>query len=1510
MGPPLVCAVCAAGMYQESDSVTLADTCTSCSAGRYALDHTFVGFDDSENKITAATFHDNAEEDCLFCEAGTQFSSTTTACSICEAGTYQHQNTAASVECSDCPTGRYLVDGGSTKDAHADVFQCLFCSAGTQFTVKTTLCSVCGAGKYQDQNTEASIECSDCPTGRYLVDVGTTALNHSSVAHCLFCGRGTYFVTPISVCTICAIGQYQSSATTASVACVNCPAGKNIFRDASTDKYMQWLLHDNLAQCVGCIAGQYLLSAVENCRVCPGGYYQKTTTGDVHNGKVVVACTACPAGKFIRDDGGDLDFHDEEKDCLGCQNGQFSSVGARFCQTCSAGKFGDAGGGTVAGVIVACVDCDIGKFQPNTGKASCRDCGKGRYGTQQGLAYCLPCIPGRFQVDEGQRLCSFCEVGQYLETLAGFQSTGLIGGCKHCPAGFQQTVPGSTNCIGCTPGKYYDGKHALLPDNIGAEFCQPCDGGKASKDSQSTVCDSCEAGRYVMSPGRDECKICDMGRYQDQTAQLTCKKCAKGQYSGPVVSISGIDLMAGKIGCDACPAGYEMSTTGGSACLECVPGRYFDGKNGSAARGGEQPTPGSHCSSCAPGQYTPVPMSSRCFLCDSGQFIENWGKSECKYCEKGQHQDQEGQESCKECLAGFFFDGQTQSSLPTKFCNKCVVGKSSKAGKSECKNCEKGQHQDQEGQESCKECLAGFFFDGQTRSAFCNECVAGKSSKAGSSVCDLCALGRYANEKGSEFCKSCAPGFFRDETRRTPSVCDACPAGYFSEKGAAITICSACDAGMFQEQTQQSACVSCPAGTFQDEKRATAVCKICPTGFVPVQATASTVCTKSPFKTPEECRPQVQYLDDSKEDRLEHECSECIVGADCSFSPSLSNLRPLEGFRPLRGKPNVYGRCPAGKKACPYVEPPLSPSMPLNLSCAAGHDSSSELCSVCLKGFAATTREEQCSKCPDSDTTNLLFAAAIFFALLVFCFLVWDNMDGASDMVPREHKTDHGVVEYSSEMPFHSIVIRIVSSYLQIAGMLLQFDLQLPKEVRTLITIESSSGALGEQLLLFDCGVELRDDMQMFLVKQIVSVWLFPFIGLIGCGLFWTLYHIRKRKEQELFFTATDGFVSSLMVLFFTLFPSLVNRLALSFSCQQYADVLLVTQALSVECFSEPHLQVVFAVGVPGIILFIVLIPGFLSWTLIRERKAGKLFGDQEHYDHDNTLRYGFVFAGYKPGWEWWESVIMARKCSFVMLAIFLRQYGPACQVVAASIVLVLALSAHLQTKPYHDSDHSRLESIGLHTCTLVLLATLLANLVGRETDLEGRDYLGPVSTVMLSIFVFGTTLYFFGEVVYTTIRASQHTKGAIGNAARGVAKCCGPRCKRLEDKAFKTIRIETRVRNSVLKLLHKKPAPSLNIEEHKKVHLPPMPQVQAGSGGSKVHPAKKARKWLPPKDVIKKNGIVQNVSKGLVKAIAAAEDTKRRVKVQQDKQHERLQKRIKIKHQQSLHRVASVKTK
>ena len=382
---------------------------------------------------------------------------------------------------------------------------------------------------------------------------------------------------------------------------------------------------------------------------------------------------------------------------------------------------------------------------------------------------------------------------------------------------------------------------------------------------------------------------------------------------------------------------------------------------------------------------------------------------------------------------------------------------------------------------------------------------------------------------------------------------------------------------------------------------------------------------------------------------------------------TISSLKAKPSFRALTWANDVFGKC-LSPNTCDLEK------YTNNSGCRPGHNSNtSELCAQCIVGWAATTRTEVCSECPDRATTIFLFCMAVLFVVGLFTYLVADSIDGAKEMI-----------ETKESMPFHSISIRIVSSYLQVAGMLMSFDLTLPASVRGLIMVEASTSSLSEQFLHFDCLTDLRGDGEMFVIKQLTSVWIIPFVSVLFCGLFWLIYSaITCCSKSSTKTKCMDGFVSSLMVLFYTVFPSVLSRLALSLSCRIYGSKQLLTEALSVTCWQGAHLTVVSLVAIPGILMYAIFIPIMLAKILYTARVNNTLYPTQSDYNAQYTIRYGFLFAGYRENFEWYESAVMLRKCAFVMLSIFLRPYGAAAQVVAVSMVLFLALSSHLHFRPY-----------------------------------------------------------------------------------------------------------------------------------------------------------------------------------------------------------------------------------
>lgn len=83
------------------------------------------------------------------------------------------------------------------------------------------------------------------------------------------------------------------------------------------------------------------------------------------------------------------------------------------------------------------------------------------------------------------------------------------------------------------------------------------------------------------------------------------------------------------------------------------------------------------------------------------------------------------------------------------------------------------------------------------------------------------------------------------------------------------------------------------------------------------------------------------------------------------------------------------------------------------------------------------------------------------------------------------------------------------------------------------------------------------------------------------------------------------------------------------------------------ECFEKQHLVFSLALGVPGIILFVVAPPLGLFWLLYK-RRGTSLYKDR------TRVKYLFLYHSYKEKFYYWEAV----KMLFILCLVCIKVYG------------------------------------------------------------------------------------------------------------------------------------------------------------------------------------------------------------------------------------------------------------
>jgi hypothetical protein len=178
---------------------------------------------------------------------------------------------------------------------------------------------------------------------------------------------------------------------------------------------------------------------------------------------------------------------------------------------------------------------------------------------------------------------------------------------------------------------------------------------------------------------------------------------------------------------------------------------------------------------------------------------------------------------------------------------------------------------------SCKNCLAGFYTDGQAPATSCKSCPAGYAQHlASSSYCLPCIPGKYNDqETGQTLCKGCTKGQFQSNSGQTG--CSDCRSGTFASQEAA-TKCEQCPLGRYSSETGKGECLTCPPSKYQD-MAGSVKCKMCGVaGTAPNDA--QTDCINPTYTVKSDCK-DTEYLDNADPDRDNHLCRPCPAGASC-----------------------------------------------------------------------------------------------------------------------------------------------------------------------------------------------------------------------------------------------------------------------------------------------------------------------------------------------------------------------------------------------------------------------------------------------------------------------------------------------------------------------------------------------------------------------------------------------------------------------------------------------------
>jgi hypothetical protein len=519
-------------------------------------------------------------------------------------------------------------------------------------------------------------------------------------------------------------------------------------------------------KCQECAAGTTPSDDKKTCVLCPVGTYN-TVPG--------AACGNCPAGTYREADGGD------GTECTKCSPGSWSAVGAGECTLCLPGYAAPEEGST------SCSACPAGSFSPIAGSHECDVCEPGSFSNTTAASSCYKCLPGYITIangDAGATFCTACGKGTFR---AGNATDNK---CQSCPAGYE-TVKASA-----------------------ADTCTPCGRGYFAAAPNTVACSACPAGKYADVTGLKSCKICSAGFVSTADSGLPASganalgnaaatastKCTACPYRTFRPSIYAANT------CTACPTGRETKlASGASTCVACIPGTVLL-YNATASR------LSTNCTACPAGTFTSAPGASlACTPCAAGSSVSDTGNQVCDICAPGTYQNATGKLDCIECPVGTYSEMTGAKNLAD--CKLAPAGNYAEGtGNDGFTPCLAGTYQDKPGQGACKNCPPGYACPAGSVNP--KPCAAGFFADMKQPFCRECPKGQYQDQTKQRACKPCPAGAYCPNTKTiTPAKC---PAGTFNKNlgTSTATSCAKCPINSFTNTQGQRTCQQCTSGQW------------------------------------------------------------------------------------------------------------------------------------------------------------------------------------------------------------------------------------------------------------------------------------------------------------------------------------------------------------------------------------------------------------------------------------------------------------------------------------------------------------------------------------------------------------------------------------------------------------------------------------------------------------------------------------------------------------------------
>lgn len=266
-----------------------------------------------------------------------------------------------------------------------------------------------------------------------------------------------------------------------------------------------------------------------------------------------------------------------------------------------------------------------------------------------------------------------------------------------------------------------------------------------------------------------------------------------------------------------------------------------------------------------------------------------------------------------------------------------------------------------------------------------------------------------------------------------------------------------------------------------------------------------------------------------------------------------------------------------------------------------------------------------------------------------------------------------------------SILIRIMTNYLQLIAATMSFNLRFPTFFGDMFGPIESIGSAYDTFLSFDCFIEDTEMRAFAPTTELFKVFLTGLLPIILGIIFWILWSILYLINKQLFSDIKRYIMVSFVWIIFMLHPTITKSTFNLFECLQISkDSYKMKMNMDYEWYSKDHIIWIVFIWLPNIILWVIGAPLLVFIIMFKQRA---------HLDDGPIKKYLFIlYQGLKTKAFYWEFVNTIRKSAILILNTILSVVSINYRILIALVFLITLIRLQLRLKPFQKEQNNNIE--------------------------------------------------------------------------------------------------------------------------------------------------------------------------------------------------------------------------